>query len=193
MRDLSAGLTTMNRITRVGGVCALVAAVGAWLAPAVHAQTPTPVTITFKLTINGTAARGDSLDVSWGETGQIMCNAPCTGGGHSYVKTMTFPKGATETFVFTRDSGTAGTNLSRQHFAKQTVTANEDRSVSAVFDYGSSTTIAVPSTGSGSPVLLGAAITGLGIGLAGLGLRRRRHPPFGRTESSDREHGLLTR
>lgn len=165
----------MNRIIGLTGVCAVMAALGAAAAVAAHAQTPTLVTLSFKLTINGTAARADGFAVTWGETGLVMCNAPCVGGGHTYIRTMSFPKGVTETFVFARSSGTGGANLSRQQFGRQTVTANQDRAVSAFFDYGSATTVATPSTGSGPSVPLGAAIAGSGVGLVAVALRRRRH------------------
>jgi len=159
----------MNRIIGVGGVCALVAAVGAVFAPAAHAQTPLMVTFTFKLTINGTAAKGDGFAVTWGETGLNMCNAPCLGAGHTYVQSMVFPRGVTETFVFTRAFHTTGTNISLQKFGTQTLTANEDRTVSAFFDYGSSAAVATPSTGSMPSVLLGAVVTGSGLLLPGSG------------------------
>jgi len=49
------------------------------------------------------------------------------------------------------------------------LTANEDRTVSAFFDYGSSAAVATPSTGSMPSVLLGAVVTGSGLLLPGSG------------------------
>jgi hypothetical protein len=58
-------------------------------------------------------------------------------------------------------------------FGKQTLTAGNDRTVSAFFTYGTAA-IATPSTGSVPPVAYGSAIIGAGIALVLLSLWRPR-------------------
>lgn len=134
---------------------------------------PRLVTFTFKLTINGTPLKGDGFAVQWGETGLELCNAPCAGSGHTYVQTMNFPAGATETFVFIRGSGRVTPDHPGQMFGKQTLTAKNDRTLSAFFTYGTAA-IATPSTGSVPPLAYGGTIAGAGAALMLLSLWRRR-------------------
>jgi hypothetical protein len=141
----------------------------AFVASPALAQTTRQVTITFKLTINGTPLKTDGFAVQWGESGVELCNAPCSGSGHTFVQTATFPAGATETFVFIRGSGRVTPDHPGQTFGKQTLTAGNDRTVSAFFTYGPAA-IATPSTGSTPSVAFGSAITGAGAALVLLSL-----------------------
>jgi hypothetical protein len=59
-----------------------------------------------------------------------------------------------------------------QLFGKQTLTAKNDRTVSAFFTYGTAA-IATPSTGSAPPVAYGGTIAGAGAALMLLSLWRR--------------------
>jgi hypothetical protein len=170
------GVTTVKRILGLVAGCSLVMAALAVGASPVRAHTTRPVTITFKLTINGTPPTADGFVVQWGETGVELCNAPCSGSGQTFVRTMTFPAGATETFVFIRGSGRVTPDHPGQMFGKQTLTAEKDHTVSAFFTY-SSAAIATPSTGSAPPVAYGSALAGTGAALLLLSLwrpRRRR-------------------
>jgi hypothetical protein len=151
----------------------LVVAALALMASPVRAQTPTAVTITFKLSVNGTPPGADSFAVQWGETGLELCNAPCVGGGHTYTQTMIFPAGVTETFVFIRGSGHVSPAHPAQMFAKQTVTVASNRTVNATFTYGAAA-ITTPATGSALPVAAGGTIAGSGAALVLLSLRGRR-------------------
>jgi hypothetical protein len=153
--------------------CSLVVAALALTASPVRAQTSSAVTITFKLTVNGTPPKADSFAVQWGETGLGLCNAPCAGGGHTYTKTMIFPVGVTETFVFIRGSGQVTPARPGQMFAKQTLTVTSNSSVSAFFTYGTAA-IPTPSTGSGLPFAYGGTIAGAGAALVLLSLWRHR-------------------
>ena len=135
---------------------------------------PKLLTFTFTLTINGTPGSGDSFSVMWGETGLQMCAAPCVGAGHSYVQTMTFPEGVTETFVFIRSSSAVSPGHPGQQFGQQTATANGDRTVASTFTYGAAGA-ATPSTGSSAPVPTGALLAGIGGGLLVLLLLLRLH------------------
>ena len=147
-----------NRIIGLGAACALTAGTMAFGAPTARAQQqPSLVTFTFKLTINNEASPGDSFAVTWGETGLEMCSAPCAGDGHTYVRTMTFPVGVTETFTFVRAPGAVSPEHPGQRFATQTITANADRSVSAVYTYGVAA-VPVPATGSQLGVLSGSLV-----------------------------------
>jgi hypothetical protein len=137
------------------------------------------VTITFKLTVNFNfvPAKPDSFAVSWGETGINLCG-PCTpalslGGARSitYQQTMPFPKGVTETFVFTRGPSSGGT---AQRFGSQTVTTSADRTVSGFFTYGAAA-VSTPSTGIDSRQLWpGVAVASAGVVLVVSGLRTRK-------------------
>jgi len=158
--------------------CSLVLAALALTASPARAQTPPEVTITFKLTVNGTPLKGDGFAVQWGETGLELCNAPCAGSGHTYVQPMNFPAGATETFVFIRGSGQVTPGHPGQLFGKQTLTAKNDRTVSAFFTYGTAA-IATPSTGSAPPVAYGGTIAGAGAALMLLSLWRRGRGEMG--------------
>jgi hypothetical protein len=162
----------VKRVFGLVTVCSLVAGALAVTASPVRAQTPSEVTITFRLTINGTTPTGDSFAVQWGETGLELCNAPCAGSGHTYVQTTNFPVGATETFVFIRGSGRVTPGHPGQMFGKQTLTVNHDRTLSAFFTYGAAA-IATPSTGSVPPVAYGGTIAGAGAALMLLSLWRR--------------------
>jgi hypothetical protein len=153
--------------------CSLVLGALALTASPVRAQTSSAVTVTFKLTVNGAPARADSFSVQWGETGLGLCNAPCAGGGHTYVQTMTFPVGVTEAFVFIRGSGQVTPAHPGQMFAKQTLTVKSNSTVSAFFTYGTAA-IATPSTGSALPIAYGGAIAGAGSVLVLLSLWRHR-------------------
>ena len=163
------GDTTVKRILGLVAGCSLVMAALAVVASPVRAQTTRQVTITFRLTINGTPLTADGFAVQWGETGLELCNSPCSGSGHTFVRTMAFPAGATETFVFIRGSGRVTPDHPGQMFGKQTLTAEEDRTVSASFTYGTGA-IATPSTGSVPPVAYGSAIAGTGAALVLLSL-----------------------
>jgi hypothetical protein len=163
----------VKRVLGLVAGCSLVMAALAFVASPARAQTTRQVTITFKLTINGTPLKADGFAVQWGETGVELCNAPCSGSGHTFVQTMTFPAGATETFVFIRGSGRVTPDHPGQMFGKQTLTAGNDRTVSAFFTYGTAA-IATPSTGSAPSVAFGSAITGAGAALVLLSLWRPR-------------------
>ena len=142
---------------------------------AVHAQSaPTVFTFSFRLTIEGTPTHGDSFAVSWGETGIDMCNAPCLGDGHTYVQSMNFPAGVTETFVFTRVYGPVSPGHPGQQFARQTLTATRSQSVNATFTYGAA--VPVPNSGADATPMIAVALvaTGAGAGLMALHQRRRR-------------------
>ena len=128
-------------------------------------------TLTFKLTINGSPPATDGFNVSWGETGLSFC-APCSGGGHAYVQTMTFPEGVTETFNFVRTTGNVTPAHPGQTFATQTATASGDQTISATFAYGAGS-ISTPSTGEAPLLAVGAALIGGGAVVA-LALLRRR-------------------
>lgn len=162
----------MNRLVSLGAGCSLVLAALALTASPVRAQTPLEFTIRFQLTINGQPARGDSFAVKWGETGLVLCQAPCAGGGHTYQQTMLFPKGVTETFVFVRGFGPVTPGHDGQEFGQQTLTVASDRTVSTVFTYGAPAA-PTPSTGSAPSVLSGAMVAGSGALLL-LSVRRRR-------------------
>jgi hypothetical protein len=149
--------------------CSLVVAALALTAPQVRAQNSSAVTFTFKLTVNGTPPQAASFAVQWGETGLILCNAPCAGGGHTYTRTMIFPAGVTETFVFITGSGQVTPAHPAQMFGKQTLTANSNRTVSAVFTYGTAA-IPTPATGSAPPAAVGGTIAGAGAALMLLSL-----------------------
>jgi hypothetical protein len=166
------GDATVKGILGLVTGCSLVMAALALTASPARAQTPPEVTITFKLTVNGTPLKGDGFAVQWGETGLELCNAPCAGSGHTYVQPMNFPAGATETFVFIRGSGRVTPGHPGQLFGKQTLTAKNDRTVSAFFTYGTAA-IATPSTGSAPPVAYGGTIAGAGAALMLLSLWRR--------------------
>jgi hypothetical protein len=176
------GDTTVKRILGLVAGCSLVMAALAVVASPVRAQTTRQVTLTFKLTINGTPPRADGFAAQWGETGVELCSAPCSGSGHTFVRTMTFPAGATETFVFIRSSGRVTPDHPGQMFGKQTLSVEKDHTVSAFFTY-SAAAIATPSTGSAPPVALGSAITGAGAALVLLSIwrpRRMRTAALGR-------------
>jgi hypothetical protein len=163
----------MKRLAILGAVCSLVLAAIALTVSTVRAQTPEPSTVTFHLTINGSPPPGDSFTVQWGETGLELCAAPCIGGGHSYIRTMSFPKGVTETFIFVRAFGRVTPGHPGQKFGTQAVTVTSDRSVRAFFTYGT-TTVPTPSTGSAPSVQYGATIAGLGAVMVLFSLRRSR-------------------
>lgn len=167
----------MKRLLLVVVGCGSVVAALALTASPVRAQTPSAVTITFKLTVNGAPSKVDSFAVQWGETGLELCNPPCVGGGHTYTQTMNFPAGVTETFVFIRGSGHVTPAHPAQMFAKQTLTVASNRTVNAIFTYGAAA-ITTPSTGSALLVAYGGAIAGAGAALILLsiwGHRRRAH------------------
>jgi hypothetical protein len=167
------GDTTVKWILGLVAGCSLVMTALALVASPVRAQTTRQVTITFKLTINGTPLTADGFAVQWGETGVELCIAPCSGGGHTFMRTMTFPAGATETFVFIRGSGRVTPDHPGQMFGKQTLTAERDHTVSAFFTYNTAA-IATPSTGSVPPLAYGSAIAGTGAALVLLSLWRPR-------------------
>jgi hypothetical protein len=173
----------MKRILSLVATCILVL-VGLSLAPAPgRAQVaPTMVTTTFRLTIIGTPPTSDSFAITWGETGIELCSAPCAGAGHTYQKTMLFPTGVTETFVFTRGGGTVTPGKPGQKFGSQRVTMSRDRTVSAVFTYASAS-VSTPSAGAAIPVLYGAPLAGSGAALCMLLFVRRHRPGEGRSAS----------
>ena len=171
----STGDTSLKRLLVLAVGCSLVVAALALTASPVRAQTPSVVTITFKLTVNGTPPKADSFAVRWGETGLALCNAPCVGGGHTYTQTMTFPPGVTETFVFIRGSGHVSPEHPAQMFAKQTLTVTSNHTVNAMFTYGTAA-ITTPSTGSALPVAYGGTIAGAGAALVLLSLWAYRRP-----------------
>jgi hypothetical protein len=149
-----------------------------------QAQAPAQVTVTFKLTINGTPPAHDAFLVKWGESGLQLC-APCTGGGHTYVQTTPWPKGTA--FINLRYSrvpvsASDPTAVFRaQDFAHVALTPEANVTVNAVFTYGNAAGAVVPSTGGGSasatgPVLLSGGIALLVLAL-GFGLARRVHWP----------------
>lgn len=169
----------MKRPASLGAACGVVLAALTLTTSTVGAQAPQLFTITLRLTINGAPPVGESFAVQWGETGFGFCPAACMGGGHTYTRTMTFPKGATETFVFIRGTGRPVTPTQPpQHFAAQTLTVTSDRPVSAVFTYGAAA-VPTPATGSAPPVLYGAMIAGSGAALALFSGRRRHWPREG--------------
>lgn len=151
----------MKVLTKAGAVCVLAAPLLALVAaPASTTASVQTVTFTFKLTINGTPARTDSFAVTWGETGLALCNAPCAGGGHSYTQAMTFPTGVTETFLVVRATPPVTPGHPGQVFLRQTLTANRDTTLSAVFTYGP-TSVSTPTTGF-VPPMVGAVVAGSG-------------------------------
>ncbi len=163
----------MKRLYGLGAACGLVLAALALTVSTVGAQTPQLFKVTLRLTINGAPPPGDSFSVQWGETGFGLCTAACVGGGHTYTHTMTFPKGATETFVFIRGTGQPVTpSHPAQHFGAQTLTVTSDRTVSAFFTYGAAA-VPTPSTGSAPPVLFGTTTAGFGAALVLCSVRRR--------------------
>jgi hypothetical protein len=179
----------MKGVTTCGAGCAALVAWFAVTASPARAQTTDAandhgaastavqtVTFTFRLTINGTPPKGDSFLVKWGETGLELCNQPCAGAGHTYRRTMSFPQGVTETFVFVRASAPVTPGHPGQEFVRQTLTANRDTTLSAAFTYGPSS-VPTPATGS-APITLGAILAGCGTVLLAvfvlLGRRRFR-------------------
>jgi hypothetical protein len=172
-RRPAAGDTALKRVLGLVAGCSLVTAALAVVASPARAQTTRQVTITFKLTINGTPPTADGFAVQWGETGVELCSAPCSESGQTFVRTMTFPAGAMETFVFIRGSGRVTPDHPGQMFGKQTLTAEKDHTVSAFFTY-SSAAIATPSTGSVPPMAYGSAMAGTGADLVLLSLWRPR-------------------
>jgi hypothetical protein len=106
-----------------------------------------------------------------------FANAPCVGGGHTYTKTMIFPAGVTETFVFISASGQVTPAHNGQMFETQAVTVKSNSTVRAFFTYRTAA-IATPSTRSALPFAYGGTIAGAGAALALLtlcGPRRRTH------------------
>lgn len=159
----------MTGFTVRGSACAT-AALGLMIMVAAPARAATSsATFTFRLTLDGTPPATDGFHVSWGETGLDLCG-PCTGGGHTYVRSMTFPQGVTETFTFVRTSGDVTPDHPGQTFATQTATAEGDHTISATFTYSVST----PATGSAPWLGLGGALIGSGAALTTAMLRRRR-------------------
>jgi len=166
--------TTVKRIIAVAAGCiSLMGLLTLTPSPAAAQTQPTLVTLTFRLTLNGVPSNRDSFAVHWGETGLALCKAPCAGNGHSYAQTMTFPKGVTETFVFDRAPGSVTPGHPGQEFGRQTLTANADRTVTAVFTYGTAS-VPTPATGSAPAVLYGALFAGVGAALIVEFIRRRR-------------------
>ena len=135
------------------------------------ATTSAGSTFTFRLTINGSPPATDGFNVSWGETGLSFC-APCIGGGHTYVQTMTFPEGVTETFNFVRTPSNVTPDHPGQTCGTQTATANGDQTISATFTYGGGS-ISTPSTGDAPMLAVGAALLVGGAVVARAMLRRR--------------------
>jgi hypothetical protein len=169
----------MRRSASLGIACSLVLAALALTASTVGAQTAQLFTVTFQLTISGTPPPAESFSVQWGETGLGLCNAACIGDGHTYTRSMAFPKGASETFVFIRGTGRPATpSHPAQHFAAQTLTVTSDHTVSAFFTFGAAT-VPTPSTGA-PPMLYGATIASSGAVLALFAGRRRHRPPQAR-------------
>lgn len=162
----------MRRLLCLSAVGASLAGVLAMSSLSAHAQTtasaaqspPTTVTVTFELTINGTPALGDSFAVQWGDTGLQVCTAPCSGRGHTYVRTTTFPTGVTETFVFVRAFRPVTPGNPGQDFVRRTLTVDSDRTLSAVFTYGAAS-VPTPTAGASVPFLYGAAVAGCGVAL----------------------------
>jgi hypothetical protein len=150
----------VKRILGLVAGCSLVMAALALTASPVPAQTPPMVTLTFKLTINGTTPSQYSFGV---EHEVLLCAAPCEGGGHTYTKTLSWLKGTTPVqFVFARSVFVGnGTPLPVQEFGQQTVIPTSNRTVSAVYTFRSAT-IATPSTGGAGSFTLGAGLAGAG-------------------------------
>jgi hypothetical protein len=167
----------MKRIIGLGAGCALLTALVMTASPA-RAQAPSQVSLTFKLTLNGTVPAHDSFSVLWAENGIVLCN-PCAGNGHGYKATTLWPTGSTPaTFVFARFGAIpAGTIPSpKQKFAQQTIIPTANRTVSAFYTYGTAAAaIATPTTGSAPVFGIAVALLagGGGTGLFAVGLRRR--------------------
>ena len=179
------GDTAMKRIIGMGAGCALVTALVMAASPA-RAQVPPEVTLTFRLTLNGTVPASDGFSVLWAENGIAFCDSralphanPCKGNGHVYKATMLWPTGSTPiTFVFARYGVTpAGTIPSpKQKFGQQTVIPTANRTVSAFYTYGTTAAaIATPTTGGAPAFGIAAALlaAGGGTGLLAVRLRRR--------------------
>ena len=162
----------MRRIINLGTVLALTAISVTVTASPARAATPSEVTVRFQLTLEGTPTAGDSFAVVWGETGLVMCAAHCVGGGHTYVQSTTFPRGATESFAFVRGGAGIGSHQG-ERFGAQAVTLDRGQTVAASFRYGAAG-VPTPLTGSPSGLLLGGPVAVLGVVLLIVAWRRPR-------------------
>jgi hypothetical protein len=160
------------------------------------AQGPAQVTVTFKLTINGTPPAHDAFLVKWGETGLQLCT-PCVGAGHTYSGSTPWPKGTA--FVNLRysrvpNSPSDPTSVFRaQDFAHVTLTPEANVTVSAVFTYGNAAGAPVPSTGRGSAPAPGVALLGGGAALLLLALGLLLARRVGRPQRIGQRLQLLAR
>jgi len=164
----------MKWIIGLGAGCATTIAALALTSSPVRAQSPPMVTITFKLTINGTPAAHDSFGV---ERQVELCTAPCFGGGHTYTASIPWLKGSSPVqFVFARFIFAGnGTPVPDQKFGQQTVDPNVNRTVSATFTYrASAATVTTPNTGGAVPFALDACLMGSGSAMTILALLHRR-------------------
>jgi hypothetical protein len=161
----------MKGLIGLAAGCVLATAAVVMTASPARAQVPPEVTLTFKLTLNGTVPPQNTFLVNWAENGIEMCN-PCTGNGHTYTATMAWPKGtAPVTFVFARFSSPS--SMTKHTFGRQTVVPTADRTVRAFFTYGTGATVPTPVTG-GAPALgVGVALVVAGSGTV-LAVRLRR-------------------
>lgn len=168
----------MKRITRLVAAAALAAAGLAMLSSPARAQAPPVITITFKLTLNGTVPPQYSFGV---EHEVELCAAPCVGGGHTYTKTISWLKGTTPVqFVFARFIFVgSGTPVPDTKFGQQTVIPTANRTVSAFFTFEAPASVSAPATGAARSFPAGAGLVAMGSALLLLVVPRRRrsdHP-----------------
>jgi LPXTG-motif cell wall-anchored protein len=170
-----------NRIA----AAALAAASMVVLSPAVQAQSPAQVTITFRLTLTGTVPSHDIFLVTFPSNGAQLCG-PCV-GGHTYEVKIPWAKGSeVVSFKFDRETllgcapigqGSVSCPPSGQHiFAQVSVRPTADQTINAFFTYGNAAVAnpSVPATGAGTELLAGAGLIASGAGLLGIGIRRRK-------------------
>ena len=167
----------MQRIIGLGVGCAVAMTALLLSASPVRAQASAQVTITLQLTVNGTVPAHDSFVASWGTNGVELCPTPCAGGGRTYSARVPWAKGAEPIHVvFLQFRSPSAINaFPAQRFGQQTVIPQGDRTVSAVFTYGSTVaTIAAPATGAAPPLAMGVGMVAAGALLMLLSSGRRR-------------------
>jgi hypothetical protein len=175
----------MKPTSRLVAVAALAAAPLVVLAPAVHAQSPAQVTITFRLTLTGTVPSHDIFLVTFPVNGAQFCG-PCV-GGHTYQVKLPWAKGTgVVPFQFDRETligcapigqGSFSCPPSDQHiFARVNVRPTANQTINASFAYENAAVAnpSVPATGVDTELLAGSSLIASGAGLLGLGIWRRR-------------------
>jgi hypothetical protein len=169
----------------IGLVASAALATGlAMLSSSARAQGSAEVTITLRLTLNGTVPSTDNFFVTFPVNGIQFClkgplpagqsTPPCV-GGQTYVDTLQWPKGTTPvTFRFFRLINLANGGVSRQRFSQQTVIPTANRTVSAFFTYGAAASVQAPATGVAAPFPAGAGLVAAGLVLVLLCVPLRR-------------------